>query len=189
MGKDLSVKATTKTRETPLILAVKGGHFAATDILLRGKGVSQVKTEDFRGQQPLHHAARTGNVSIAKLLLSHKADVHAENSFGWRPLHLAIAYGHMATVELLLDAGAPIEGKLGKASVNRKETHNMVANGQWAEARWPYPDSRPMHLAIEYGRNEIAQLLLNKGIKIEVYYPFPVFIPPLVCDMSRQYLL
>ncbi|KAL8791349.1 MAG: hypothetical protein Q9195_005887 [Heterodermia aff. obscurata] len=43
----------------------------------------------------------------------------------------------------------------------------MVANGQWAEARWPYPDSRPVHLALEYGRDDIAQLLLNKGAKIE----------------------
>lgn len=189
MDNDLSIKATIKTRETPLILAVKGGHFAATDVLLRGKGVSQVKTEDFREQQPLHHAARIGNVSIAKLLLSHKADVHAENSFGWRPLHLAIAYGHIAMVELLLDAGAPIEGKLGKSSVTRNETHNMVANRQWAEARWPYPDSRPVHLAIEYGRDDIAQLLLNKGAKIEVCHPFPAFVSPLVYDMSRQYLL
>ena len=184
MDKDLSIKATTKTRETPLILAVKGGHFAATDVLLRGKGVSQVKTEHFREQQPLHHAARIGAVSIAKLLLSHKADVHAENSFGWRPLHLAIAYGHNATVELLLDAGVSIEGKLGKSSVHRKETHNMVANGQWAEAWWPYPDSRPLHLAIEYGRDDIAQLLLDKGAKIEVGCPFPAFMPQLFCDMS-----
>ncbi|KAL8791348.1 MAG: hypothetical protein Q9195_005886 [Heterodermia aff. obscurata] len=54
LDKDLSIRATTKTRETPLILAVKGGHFAATDLLLRGKGISQVKTEDFREQQPLY---------------------------------------------------------------------------------------------------------------------------------------
>ena len=167
LDKDLSLKATTRTKETPLILAARGGHFAATDVLLRGKGVTQVKTEDFREQQPLHHAIRNGDIGITKLLLSHKADITAENAFGWRPIHLAVAYGHTAIVELLLDSGVSVEEKLGKSSVNRKETHNMVVAGQWAEARWPYPDSRPLHLAIEFGRDNIAQLLLSKGVKTE----------------------
>lgn len=150
-----------------MILAVKGGHFAATDLLLRGKGVSQVKTQDFKEQQPLHHAVRIGDVGITKLLLPHNADVHAENAFGWRPIHLAVAYGRTAIVEMLLESGASVEQRLGKSSVNRKETHNMIIAGQWAEARWPYPDSRPLHLAIEYGREDITQLLLSKGVKTE----------------------
>lgn len=167
LHKELSTKATTKTKETPLLLAVKGGHFAAADVLLRGKGVTQVKTQDFREQHPLHHAVRIGDMAITKLLLSHNADVDAENAFGWRSVHLAIAYGHTAIVELLLNSGASAEEKLGKSSVNKKETHNMIVSGMLAEARWPYPDSWPLHLAIEYGRNDIAQLLLSKGVKTE----------------------
>ena len=163
----LSFKATTKTKDTPLILAVKGGHFAATDVLLRGKGESQVKSEDNKEEQPLHHAARNGDVAIFKLLLSHKADINAQNALGWRPIHLAIAYGHSDIVELLLIWKVSVEEKLGKPSVNKKETHQMVINGQWAEARWPYPESRPLHLAIEYGRGDIALLLLSKGAKTE----------------------
>ena len=48
LDKRLYIKDKTNAKEMPLIVAVKGGHFAATDSLLRGKSVSQVKSEDHR---------------------------------------------------------------------------------------------------------------------------------------------
>ena len=163
---DVSVKAVTKQKDTPLILAVKYGHFTATEILLRSKGIS-VTVEDAQEQQPIHHATRAGSFEIFSLLISHGAKVAVENAFGWYPIHIAVAYGHAALVDRLIEQSAKIEEKLGSSSVKKEQTHKMVEDGYWAEARWPYPGSRPLHLACEYGHYQIASVLVSKGAKLE----------------------
>ena len=164
----VSTKTTTSRRETPLILAVKGTHFAVVERLLRSDaGSSLVTTEDDRGQQPIHHATRTISLEIFNLLLSNGAKVNVENSFGWHPLHIATAYGHLGLVEMLLQQGADIEAKLGSTSIKKDQTHKIIEDGYSAEARWPYPASRALHLACEYRQDEIATFLISKGAKRE----------------------
>ena len=43
---------------------------------------------------PLHIAARSGNLSICKLIMDNVTDKNPENKFGLRPLHNAAALGH-----------------------------------------------------------------------------------------------
>lgn len=163
---DVSVKAATRMKDTPLILAVKGGHFTATEILLRSKGIS-VTVEDAQAQQPIHHAIRAGSFEIFNLLTSNGAEIAVENAFGWHPIHIAVAYGHTALVDRLIEQFARVEEKLGSSSVKKDQTHRMVEDGYWAEARRPYPGSRPLHLACEYGHYQIASNLISKGAKLE----------------------
>lgn len=164
----VSTDAITSRKETPLLFAVKGDHFAAVDRLLRCTKVSNLASaEDERGQQPIHHTARRGSVEIFNLLMSNGAKISGENLFGWQPLHIATAYGHLALVERLLQEGANIEEKLGSSSIKKDQTHKLVEDGYWAEARWPYPGSRPLHLACEYGHYQIASHLISKGAKKE----------------------
>ncbi|KAL8655304.1 MAG: hypothetical protein Q9210_000972 [Variospora velana] len=164
----VSAKATTSRKETPLLLAVKGSHFPVAERLLRnGIDSSLVNTEDERGQQPVHHAVRAGSLETFNLLMSNGGKVNQENSFGWRPLHIATAYGHSTLVDALLQRGANIEEKLGSSSIKKDQTHKIVQEGYWQEARWPYPGSRALHLACEYGHVEIANLLIGKGAKME----------------------
>jgi len=168
VASNVSTKAITSKKQTPLLLAVKGGHFAVAESLLRSnQDGSSIKAEDEYGQHPIHHATRTGSVEIVKLLMSYGTKVNVENSFGWEPLHIATAYGHLDLVQRLLEQGANIEGKLGSPSIKRDKTHKLVEDGYWAEARWPYSGSRPMHLACEYGHYQIAQCLKGKGAKLE----------------------
>lgn len=163
----VSAKATTSRKETPLLLAVKRGHFPVAERLLRSDGVSTlVNAEDERSQKPVHHAARIGSVEIFELLMSNGGKVDVENSFGWQPLHIATAYGHLALVERLLQQGINIEEKLGSTSFKKPQTHKLVEEGYWAEARWPYPGSRALHLACEYRQEQIANLLISKGAKL-----------------------
>ncbi|MCJ1389541.1 hypothetical protein MMC18_002398 [Xylographa bjoerkii] len=166
MANDVSVKAATRSKDTPLILAVKGGHFTATEILLRSKGIS-LTVEDGQAQQPIHHATRAGSFDIFNLLILNGAKVAVENAFGWHPIHIAVAYGHTALVDRLIEQSAKVEEKLGSSSVKKDQTHRMVEDGYWAEARWPYPGSRPLHLACEYGHLQIASNLIRKGAKLE----------------------
>ncbi|KAL9127321.1 MAG: hypothetical protein Q9217_003783 [Psora testacea] len=165
---DVSAEATTSRKETPLLLAVKGGHFAVAERLLRSdKYCSLVSAEDGQGQQPVHHTVRAGSVEIFNLLMSNGGKINVENSFGWQPLHIATAYGHLALVERLLQQRANIDEKLGSSSTKKDQTHKIVEEGYWAEARWPYPGSRPLHLACEYGHEQIANYLISKGAKME----------------------
>ena len=165
VAKDYSSKATTPKKETALHLAVKAGHYAAADFLL-SKGVG-VSAKDSHGQEALHLAVYNGDTEMVNLLLSKSAKIDTENSFAWRPLHIAIAYGHIQLLEVLLEKGASIEDGIGKTSYNKSQTQATVESGYWAEAQWPYPGSRPLHLAIEYGRPEIINLLFNKGAELE----------------------
>ena len=164
--KGISIKATTSKKETPLHLAVKAGHSMTTEFLLRSKGVS-IGAKDVQGQEALHFAIRGGFTDIVNILLSKNANINAENAFGWRPLHIAVAYGHTALVVLLVSRGANVEEKLGTTSISKTQTHATVESGHWAEARWPYPGSRPLHLSIEYGHEGTTRFLMSKNAKVE----------------------
>ena len=168
IANDVSTNATTSKKETPLLFAVKGDHFVVAERLLRcSKDGDIVSAEDEQRQQAVHHTARTGSIEIFNLLMSNGAKINVENSFGWQPLHIATAYGHLALVKRLLEQGANVEEKLGSSSIKNNQTHRIVEDGYWAEARWPYPESRPLHLACEYGHYEIAKYLISKGAKRE----------------------
>lgn len=160
------IKAVTAKKETPLHLSVKGRHFAATEILLRSK-CAPISLKDSQGQEPLHFAVRDGLVDIVNLLLSSNASIATENTYGWRPVHIAIAYGHTGLVEQLFSRGASIEEKLGATSYTKAQAHTTVESRYRAEARWPYPGSRLLHLSVEYDRDDITRFLINKGAKVK----------------------
>ncbi|KAI4091895.1 MAG: hypothetical protein LQ344_003852 [Seirophora lacunosa] len=164
----VSAKATTSRKETPLLLAVKGSHFPVVERLLRtGNHSGLVNAEDERGQQPVHHAVRAGSLETFNLLISNGGKISEENIVGWQPLHIAAAYGHSTLVDCLLQRGANIEEKLGSSPIKKDQTHRIVQEGYWAEARWPYPGSRALHLACEYGYEKTATFLSSKGAKME----------------------
>ena len=168
LASGVSAKAITLRKETPLLFAAKGSHFPVAERLLRSDNEgSLVSAEDERGQRPAHHVVRAGSLEIFNLLMSNGGKVNVENLFGWQPLHIATAYGHLAIVERLLQQGANVEEKLGSSSIKKDQTHKIIEEGYWAEARWPYPGSRALHLACEYGHEQIANLLISRGAKLE----------------------
>ncbi len=61
---------------------------------------------DGRGDQPIHHAARNGDVEIVRLLLEHGASANARSGHGQTVLYCAGGHGHLETLELLLERGA-----------------------------------------------------------------------------------
>lgn len=168
IGGGVSAKAITIRKDTPLLFAVKEGHFATVERLLRGDTDSDhVNWKDDRGENAVHHCVRNGSLEIFNLLMSNGGKVSSENSFGWQPLHIATAYGHLELVARLLQQGASIDERLGSSSIKREQTHKIVEDGYWAEARWPYPGSRPLHLACEYSHEVIADYLISRGAKLE----------------------
>eukprot|EP00106_Octopus_bimaculoides_P015464 XP_014782906.1 PREDICTED: tankyrase-1-like [Octopus bimaculoides] len=84
---------------------------------------------------PLHLAAGYNRTQIVKLLLQHRADVHAKDKGGLVPLHNACSYGHYEVTEMLLKAGA---------SVNAMDL-------------WQFT---PLHEAASKARVEVCSLML-----------------------------
>lgn len=60
------------------------------------------------GNNPLHVAAKCGNVKVCYYLKSKGADVNAMNTYGATPLYFAAAYGHHKVCDYLVGVGADI---------------------------------------------------------------------------------
>ncbi|KAK4553181.1 hypothetical protein LTR86_009711 [Recurvomyces mirabilis] len=161
-------KATTKkTEETALHMAAAAGHTGCALALVAHKDAN-VTVEDADDQQPVHHAVRKGDVKLMATLLEHGAKLKDYNKYGWKPIHLAAAYGHVALLAECITRGTNIEEKLTTPSFKpEKRTNQAARRGYWAEIRWPHAGSRPLHLALEFGHVDIANLLISGGAKLD----------------------
>ena len=90
---------------------------------------------------PIHDAARDGDIAGVEALLDAGVDVNAKEENGMTPLHYAAQYGRKEIVELLIDEGA---------EVNAKD-----------EDGWT-----PLHEAAHYGRKEIVELLIASDAEV-----------------------
>lgn len=70
---------------------------------------SQVDDRDENGTSALMVAAGKGQTAFVKELLSHGADVNAQDLDNWTALLCATKSGHLEIVELLVENGADIE--------------------------------------------------------------------------------
>ena len=88
---------------------------------------------------PIHDAARTGNLNAVQTELDKGVDVNARDNDGWTPLHWA-AFGHKEIAELLIVEGA-----------------NVNAKNKYGET--------PLDAAIRFRQTETADLLRKHGGK------------------------
>jgi hypothetical protein len=91
---------------SPLFIAVRLGHRAATDVLLANE--ADVTILNCRAGTCLSVAAQSGYASIVAQLLrvTPSVDVDRQNYQGSTPLTLAAQNGHFETAKLLVKAGA-----------------------------------------------------------------------------------
>lgn len=71
---------------------------------------SRAIEEDYVGAVPLMFAAKGGSIEAAELLVSYKADVHAETPFGWSVLVYAALSDQGPMVRWLVTKGARVTG-------------------------------------------------------------------------------
>lgn len=163
-----SWKAQTKQRkETALHLAIAARQDLAAQVLIQHKD-AKVTISDADSQEPIHLATRTGDFNLVASLLTRGAKLKHQSAYGWKPVHLAAAYGHVALMADFITHGVDIEDRLAAPSFKpHKKTNEAARRGYWAEIRWPHEESRPLHLAIEFGHVEMAKLLLASGAKVE----------------------
>jgi cytohesin len=120
---------------------------------------------------PIHVAARVGDLAGVQAELDKGVDVNVKDRFGFTPLREAAWYGHKEIAELLLDKGTDVNAKGGP--VGRTPLHEaalrghkeiaelLIANGADVNAKDNY-GATPLDWAID---DEIADLIRNHGGK------------------------
>ena len=94
---------------------------------------------------PLHLAAHCGELSVARVLVDHKADVDSQDNEGMTPLYLLLGdTGHHDNNSIL---------DLAQSLLERCADTNIRTTDGWTL----------LHAAAYFGRLEIAQLLLVQG--------------------------
>jgi len=92
---------------------------------------------------PIHDAAKSGDIAGVQAELDKGVDVNAKREGGSTPLHGAAEGGHGEIVELLIVAGADLHAR----------TVPMLGGGGWT----------PLHSAARQGHREIVELLITNG--------------------------
>jgi hypothetical protein len=99
--------------------------------------------KDVNGWRALYWACSSGHTDCARLLIDHKADIHAKTNFGSSSLHGASQFGDLGCVKLLVQHGA---------DVNCQDEYG----------------STPLMYSAYHGNQTIAQYLLEQ--KADVHY-------------------
>jgi len=130
------------------------------------------------GWTALHMACAIGRPPAVKVLIDMKADVNKEDDAGRRPLHLAAANGIPDQMTLLLRAGADCNARdcmratpLHYAvKVAQEDAVKMLVRtcGTHLEidAEEDMFGLTPLHMAAQYGLEEIVFLLLDAGANV-----------------------
>jgi ankyrin repeat protein len=95
------------TGETALMRCAATGNLDAVKFLL-ARGADVNAKENRQGNRPLMWALSQKHSDIARLLINHKADVHARTNSGFTPLMFAAQQGDLESARTLLDSGSDV---------------------------------------------------------------------------------
>ena len=153
------------TGERPLMVCARTGAARAVTLLL-AKGAEVDARETQQGHTPLMRAAAGKHSDVVKVLIDHRADVHAKSKGGFTPLLFASQQGDIESARALLAAGAGIdEAPLAGEDARRDETGGLCVNAsptapQCFIAR---ENPTPLVLATASGQEAMALFLLEQG--------------------------
>ena len=133
---------------------------------------------------PLHAALSSGQADVALLLLGHCVDVDVRGMDDRTPLHMAVDHGLLEVTRILIGRGASVNARdsrdrtpLHPTLLARSSTFDdtyfdvvryLLDHGADANAQSNTEHSTPLHLASYFGGFKVAQLLLNRGVNINV---------------------
>lgn len=180
-----SVKVKTSDGETDYErAAIHKLDCAINKLVLMGDAILWPEQESWKreadrtvdgGDTKLHDAIRKRETDLVDYLLSHGANVEAQDVGGDTPLHRAAQTGQTEVAELLLSQGANIEAgdKYGNTPLHCAvaEKHGdtiglLLSRGADVNAKNKTQGNTPLHLAAINGSVGIGMLLLDRGADI-----------------------
>jgi len=152
--------------------AIAAGEAARVAELLRSEpDLASAQNENATRDLPLHTAAITGNVEVARLLLEAGADVDGGDSDESTPLHVAALQRQPDMVDFLISRGADVNRRdrngayalsFALAGGDSLVVRHILDAG--ADLNFISPTgTRLMHFASGRGRWEVVDLLLARG--------------------------
>lgn len=175
LEKEASIEVVGVDGRSPLICAAAGGQRHVVELLLRKK--ASIRSRDEGENNALHWAAYHGHVDVADLLLCKKLPINDKNVDGLTALHLAVIGSQFSAVEFLVRKNAKLEPqcRLGGmpmhyacGSTNADIVRLFLSAGAQAEAPVAGDLRKPIHIAASTGNVEIAQLLCEKGVALDI---------------------
>ena len=146
--------------ETPMSRAMKSGHVALTEFMLRQE--REDTPEHAAGDTLLQRAAYWGMEQAVRKLLAGGADPGERDDAGETPLHKAVRRGHLESVKALIESGA---------DVNEVNKDGMTT----------------LHWVSLNGREDVAELLLSYGADVNARDDFGGGMTPLTVAKLMGY--
>ncbi|CAH1104284.1 unnamed protein product [Psylliodes chrysocephalus] len=140
INRGANICTTNRKDLSPLLLAVKEGHWAVAERLIQNHAA--IEQCDSTGRSPLMIASSEGHLGIIELLLDRGADINKEDKEGLTPLGWACLRGKLQVVQCLLERGA---------SINHTDKSGRI----------------PLDLAAFQGNQTVVQYLVDRGATIE----------------------
>jgi hypothetical protein len=144
---------------------------------------------------PMHMAARAGDLAKLSALIEEGANVNVKNMWGETALHYAAERGHKEVVELLIAKGADIHaGRIEALQYAIEHEHTEVAIILINKGANVNPKIQsgwtPLHSAALEGYKQVAEILLAKGAYVnsknkDGYTPFHYALWHSKTDIAR----
>ena len=150
------------------VASIRGNVVVARVLVENG---ADVTARDHNGWTPLHGAAFCGSVEMTRFLIENGTDGAARDNHGSTPYEIALRKGHVEVARFLSenvvypttedddDRWTPSEAATEE---DVDSGHPPVEQGQDL-ATWDNNGWTPLHVAVEQGNTEIANVLIEHG--------------------------
>jgi len=167
-ARDQRGRVVAQTTDHPIHRAAALGHVDAVRSLLDAEP-SAINRGQRRGLTPLHCAVLGGSQHVVRLLLDRGANLHASGGGGdLQAIDFAVwgERGHSCNhdmAQLLLSRGATYDVAVAAALGDLDGVTRMLDNAPSRISETRPSGRRPLAAAIEFGRDEVAKFLLERG--------------------------
>jgi len=121
---------------------------------------------------PMHLAAALGKIDMVQALIFQGFEIDSRDARGNTPLAWAAAAGHLEIVKILLSFGASIDGSNNVTLTHEWTTFHSNQDIFMLASADPNTKDKfgisPLIRAIEYGRDAVASLLVERGANINM---------------------
>ncbi|KAI8423126.1 hypothetical protein MSG28_014206 [Choristoneura fumiferana] len=188
-----SVDIFNKIDQTPLYIALRGGHLSCVKALIRkGANIYRVSTEN---NNALHAAIQFGHKEVVEYILNYDDEatnvmIQSYDKRGYAPIHIAAMNNHQDCIRLLYQRNASLSVKTKGEFITDWTPLQIAASKNCSEVVGLILDLEPraiddvddknrtaLHLAADRCHREVALTILRKGA---------VLSNPLETDKKRK---
>jgi len=162
INRGANIKAKTKEGITPLYSAASSGKVKILDLLIK-KGADP-NSRNKHGKTPLFAAVESGNGRVVAFLIKNGVNINLKDKYGNTPYTIARKYGNDEIISLLSGGGENIDINMaameGDFELVKKILSKNPGTINNVEKETGFT---PLHQAMTYGWEEMAEYLILKG--------------------------